>query len=301
MCTIQARRWCFTINNPTPLDLEQVRSLGESSSTLYLIFGREKGENETPHLQGFVYFTRGQRLSWCKKKLPRAHLEKTVADNQKNVEYCSKEGDFETFGALPDNQGKRTDLESVVKWIDEFLESNGRAPTEKEIAQAIPIGYVRYNKHLLNLAALRAPSPVLREGELRDWQVDAFKDLESDPNDREVRFYVDYGGGMGKTWFQQYVFTKLPDDVQLIGTGRKEDMSYAVDPSRRIFFINVARGSMQYLQYSILEDLKDRVIFSTKYQSTTKFISTVPHVWVFSNEDPDLERLSSDRYKIINL
>jgi len=46
--------------------------------------------------------------------------------------------------------------------------------------------------------------------------------------------------------------------------------------------------------------LKDRFVFSPKYDSKTKWLSNQPHVVVFMNEHPDMTKLSHDRYRIIN-
>ena len=73
-------------------------------------------------------------------------------------------------------------------------------------------------------------------------------------------------------------------------------MAYALDPTRSIFFINVARGGMQFLQYRILEGLKDRMVFSEKYESVMKILLKPTHVIVFSNEMPDRTKMSEDRY-----
>lgn len=42
----QSKYWCFTINNWTPDDVPEFKNME------YLVFGREKGEDGTPHLQG---------------------------------------------------------------------------------------------------------------------------------------------------------------------------------------------------------------------------------------------------------
>jgi len=58
---------------------------------------------------------------------------------------------------------------------------------------------------------------------------------------------------------------------------------------------------MQYMQYAILEQLKNRLIFSNKYQSQMKVLPNNVHVVVFSNEAPDMNALTNDRYKVINI
>lgn len=42
----ESKYWCFTINNWTEIDVPKFLNME------YLVFGREKGEDGTPHLQG---------------------------------------------------------------------------------------------------------------------------------------------------------------------------------------------------------------------------------------------------------
>lgn len=114
MTNPQAKRWCFTLNNPIVSELE-LTDIFEENGIEYLVFQLEVGENETPHFQGFVCFLEKKRLSQIRHIVPGApHWEVargTVADNQK---YCTKDegriGDFCEIGKPPAEKGARTDL-----------------------------------------------------------------------------------------------------------------------------------------------------------------------------------------------
>jgi len=56
------------------------------------------------------------------------------------------------------------------------------------------------------------------------------------------------------------------------------DMAYAFNASKTVFLFHVSRTGMDFLQYRFLEDLKDRLVFSTKYQSTMKGLYSIPYL-----------------------
>ena len=92
----QAKRWCFTINNPEPQD-----EVIDKGLFTYLIIGKEVGENGTPHLQGFAIMHKKTTLVGMKKIFPRAHLEVAKFGNQTNKNYCAKDGKFQEWGVCP--------------------------------------------------------------------------------------------------------------------------------------------------------------------------------------------------------
>jgi len=95
--------------------------------------------------------------------------------------------------------------------------------------------------------------------------------------------------------------TKRPRDVQLLGIGKREDIAYMIDRNCTIFLFDIQRGCMQFLQYAVLEQIKNKVIISTKYRSGTKYLRKNAHVVVFCNEMPLDNALSRHRYDIVNL
>ena len=54
-CKIMARTrgYCFTINNPSDDDYQEIKLLKDIAK--YLIVGKEFGEEKTLHYQGYVY------------------------------------------------------------------------------------------------------------------------------------------------------------------------------------------------------------------------------------------------------
>lgn len=121
----RSKDWVLTINNYTDNEEEALQQMVENGHANYVIFGRERGEGGTPHLQGFIQLKARCRLASVKAipGLGRAHLEPRRGSVEEASEYCKKEGDYEEYG-LRGSQGKRSDLASVKASIDEGADTN---------------------------------------------------------------------------------------------------------------------------------------------------------------------------------
>jgi len=96
--------WVFTLNNYKPEELPFVGEQNGSSNwdymqwknpkTIYIGFGREKGEKGTPHLQGLIVFNRPVGLKTLKTLNSRAHWEEMRGTFDEAKVYCQKDGDY---------------------------------------------------------------------------------------------------------------------------------------------------------------------------------------------------------------
>ena len=293
----QGTRWVFTLNNPTQAEKDNVVQLGGSDRIKYLVVGRERGESGTPHLQGFVIFTSTVTFSRVARLLPRAHIEHARGTSSQAGEYCKKDGDFDEYGEAPVGNTRNSVLDNLYEWGDAFIAEHGRAPTSPEIAREHPTAYVRYPR-VVRLFENRTPVPELRQGEPQLWQSELAGELEEEADDRSVIFYVDPEGGKGKSWFQAWYMSNNEETTQVLSAAKRDDVAHNIQKTKTHFFFNVPRGGMEYFPYSILEQLKDRMVFSPKYNSCMKFLAKTPHVLVFCNEMPDMNKMSIDRYVI---
>jgi len=79
--------WCFTVNNWTEDQKSELSRIFRGSRW---IMGEEVGESGTPHLQGYVKFSKAVRpLEHVKVK--GVHWEKARGSVDQNIEYCSKD------------------------------------------------------------------------------------------------------------------------------------------------------------------------------------------------------------------
>lgn len=106
--------YCFTINNYTNDDCAQVILLSDIAR--YTLVGFEVGEQGTPHIQGYAYFTNALSRSSLSKKIDRASIRKAKGTPEQNYDYCTKDGDYWESGEIP-SQGKiaREKLEEIIK------------------------------------------------------------------------------------------------------------------------------------------------------------------------------------------
>lgn len=298
----RAKRWVFTLNNWTNDELQSILDAGRTQCS-YLVVGRERGAAGTPHLQGYLEWNAACRLTTTKNRLGTDRVWLAIAKGTaaQNRTYCSKEDDYEEHGECPQQgQGRRTDLDRFFDWVDEFIEANNRPPTTPEAANLHPATITKYSR-IMDVVRIRTQRSLFNEDPVpRGWQASLKERLEAAPDDRKIFFIVDPEGGRGKSWFVRWFLDCHPTETQLFRPAKVTDLAHAIKTHTRWFLFDVPRNGMQFLQYQVLEQLKDRVIFSPKYNSTTKFLTSVPHVVVFCNEQPDQNAMTNDRYHFIN-
>ena len=290
----RAKHWCFTLNNFTPADLDRLSAPIEGVE--YIVFGRETGESGTPHLQGTVCFQSRKRLQQVVTIIGQAHCSVTRFLTQ-SIEYCKKDGDVTEWGEAPNTGSKdekRSDLEDFKASVKEGVSLISEL---REIHSSVCALYPRFVREYIgdHREEIKVPAHPLR-----DWQARLNQSLLLEPDPRTITFVVDKTGDQGKSWFARY-YCDIHANAQIIVPGKKADMAYIVEEDNRVFFLDCPRSKQgDSIQYDFLEELKNGYVFSGKYESRIKKLKT-PHVVILMNEDPDMSKLSQDRYQIIQL
>lgn len=286
----RSKNWCFTLNNYTQADVDRLMLLETNDAVQYLVFGREEGASGTPHLQGFIQFTDRKRQNQTLAITGQAHVSAAHHPEQAAT-YCKKDGNFEELGTMSEGAGHRSDLDLFKATVLSGICS------PKELREDHSEIYAKYPRFCEAYVADQLPDRVIDPHPLRDWQATLNGDLNLEPEDRKVIFLVDLEGNKGKSWFSHY-YASLHDNVQILLPGKKADMSYALDSTIRVLFIDAPRSKQgEYLQYDFLEDVKNGFVFSSKYESRNKSLQKC-HVVVNMNEHPDMSKLSNDRYDV---
>lgn len=289
----KAKNWVFTINN--------YRQLVEFNDDMqYLVYQEEEGEAGTPHLQGYVEFKDRKRLTQVKTALnaPTAHCEVRRGSAAQARRYSTKAetriaGPYE-FGELAAGQGKRNDFEDFITAVNDGL-------TRDDALDAHPNILARYRDFADQIferaRASRLPDRpafIPRAG----WQSDLAAHLATEPDARKVSWYCDTTGNTGKSHFS-HNYRHEGERPYVITGGKQADIFYGYAFQRVVIF-DWARDAEDRFPYGVVEAFKNGYFLGTKYQSRPVEFQ-VPHVVIFSNFQPDLSKLSQDRWSIHNI
>jgi hypothetical protein len=291
-----AKNWVFTLNNYTEADLARIgECISPNSRVRYVLYGKEIGTNGTPHLQGFIEFSRRVRLLQVKGVVGNtAHVE-VCRNVTAAIAYCKKDGDITEYGEHGSGQGGRSDLEEFKDAV------KGGMLSLVEIREHHADVYARCPRFCIEYVHDHYPLVAMEDHPLRPWQLALSEKLSHPANRRTVIFIVDEIGNTGKSWFAHWYARTSGKVCQVMLPGKKADMAFALKPGLQVLFMDAPRSKQgEFIQYDFLEDLKNGYVFSTKYESRVKTYEPM-HVVVCMNEQPDRSKLSADRFDLTNI
>jgi len=271
----------YTWNNYTEEDQLYLRCL----ECKYHVYGYEEApETGTKHLQGTLCLKKNKRLAAVIKLLKGAHVELT-RNKDASIVYCKKGGSFwESGEEPPKNKEKLSDKIT----FDDIVECNDWEEVLRIPNVACKLTWAKECWRKKNRAIENLP------GELREWQEKEIKSLLTQ-DDRQIRFIVDYKGGMGKTVLAK---TLVQNHKAFYTRGGKHaDIAYAYDFQEIVCFDLSRSNEEAHWPYPVMECFKDGMLFSGKYESGTKTFASCK-VIVFCNQMPDTSKLSADRFNI---
>jgi len=141
---------------------------------------------------------------------------------------------------------------------------------------------------------------------LRKWQkgvADKFTE-PADMFDRKINWFWETEGGVGKSVLCKYF---VDQKGAIIISGKGNDCLYAIQQyvmangeGPEIIIMDIPRSVGEYVSYNAIESAKNGCFFSGKYEGGMVRYNT-PHIIVFSNEEPEWDKMSHDRWTIFNL
>lgn len=144
------------------------------------------------------------------------------------------------------------------------------------------------------------PKPLKIISTLKPWQAAIKKILvDTEPDGRSINWYWDDMGGKGKSSFCKYMAKK--HGTLIIRGGKLNDIMniiFNADMDQHgAVIIDVPRVNGNKVSYASIECILDGLITNCKYETGTKMFNP-PHIVVFSNFEPDTDKLSADRWKV---
>lgn len=144
------------------------------------------------------------------------------------------------------------------------------------------------------------PVQVITKDQLYDWQKQVIEEIKEDADDRKIIWICSELGGVGKTTFQKYLVVK--EDFIILG-GKSADIKHAISEYHKIngktperICINIPRCHDSH-NYDGFEQIKDMLFYSGKYEGGM-VCGKSPHLYIFANAEPEIYKMSEDRWII---
>lgn len=139
--------------------------------------------------------------------------------------------------------------------------------------------------------------------ELYDWQLYIVNMLDKPADDRTIHWVYDEDGNIGKSALCKYLVHEY--DAIYLTEGQKSDLiniiyNAPMIGSRTIIAVDIPRANGNVCSYKAFEEIKNGVICNTKYETGMRTFNS-PHVICFSNSFPDVEKMSEDRWNIMQI
>lgn len=274
----------------------------ETNKIQYMVAQLEEcPKTQKLHIQGYCEFKSAMRINTIKKLFNdnTIHIEQRKGTQIEAINYCTKEDtriEEPIILGINKQQGNRSDLSQLYDDIKDNKDI-------QYIIDTYPGQYAKYKQNIDTIYQLHRNNNIKEQmklqydnTKLRQWQQQTIE-LLNNQNDRQILWIYDNNGNTGKTYLNKYLH--LHQNAYVTKGTKASDIIYKYN-NEQIISINISRHQQEYLNYGLIEDFKDGILESTKYQSINKYIIN-SKVVIFSNSMPDLTKWSKDRYQIYEI
>lgn len=232
-------------------------------SCKYLIFGKEIcPTTNKPHLQGYMELKSKRDKASLTKLIPGIWILDADAKREPNTVYCSKDLDYFEYEDKPKIPFRELLKQKVLK--------------------------EEYNNDNITW---------------KNWQKETIDRINEKPDNRKIYWYWEDKGNVGKTFLCKYIVTKYNG---ILCEGKSDNIMNQINKAieneiePKLVIIDSPRSHENFINYSAIEKLKNGLLYSGKYEGGI-CVFPHPHVFIYANHEPDLEKMSSDRWVIIKL
>lgn len=141
----------------------------------------------------------------------------------------------------------------------------------------------------------KKPLKLIQSESFFPWQKRVIEICEQEPDDRTIHWWWDPNGNVGKTALTKFL---CATKGAIILEGKKNDILYcAAEFESDIYIFDIERSLEGFVPYGALEKIKNGCFMCAKYESKP-IVRNSPHVWIFANFEPDMRKLSNDRWDV---
>lgn len=146
----------------------------------------------------------------------------------------------------------------------------------------------------------KLPWDLAKIEEWKPWQNSIFESLKQ-KDDRIINVLVDTVGGIGKSKvFKHCLFHGMAGLIPVIGDAKDIIQAVCSMGEREAYIIDLPRtaegSAHQQSIYKAIEQVKNGVVIDLRYKYT-ELIMGSPVIWIFTNQLPERDYLSRDRWK----
>ncbi len=120
----------------------------------------------------------------------------------------------------------------------------------------------------------------ITEEQLYPWQRQIVDECKEEPDDRTINWYHELTGGVGKSALVKYLC--IHENAMLI-SGKGADIKFQIASAEfwpDVIVYDIPRTAQGYVNYTALEEIKNGIFSSPKYESKMVIMPT-PHVYCF--------------------
>lgn len=138
----------------------------------------------------------------------------------------------------------------------------------------------------------------------KKWQQHIIDIINNKPDRRKIHWVYDEDGNVGKSYLCKYLATTKNI---IIADGKKDNIYHSIfkmiNEDKKIptiILVDIPRYNKDFINYGCLEQIKNGCIYSGKYEGGICLFK-IPHVIIFSNQEPDYNMMSMDRWDVIRV
>ena len=157
-----------------------------------------------------------------------------------------------------------------------------------------------FNKNIMIIEPIKC----LSRDALYPWQKKVVSIIEQPVNDRTIYWLWESVGNVGKSALVRYLVIQ---HGAILISGRSGDIKYQIKTfldkhgtGPKIVIYDIPRTCENYVNYTALEEVKNGLFASNKYESSMVVINP-PHFLCFANFEPNLDAVSYDRWKVFEI